>query len=812
MATRDGPSVPRRKTTTYGKTSRKRPIHAFLDLTNGSRRAGDDSQVSLPPSTSPDRTRDPYDPPDDEPIYKSIPRRDASHIVAPSSLDSDAQRISKKRKLPATIVAKVERNVDGRPNAVASQSDLASYTRRAVKSPHMPGHQGSSHIARHESKPPATEKQKTTRQIDTPPFQSRATADGEILAKNTGKSQIRQVSMRTSKPESTVVRHTTTSVDNSIAKPKRPTEPRRMRLIDQLAAQNEDSTDSDSDTSDVTEPGASGTAASETLLSTPLKSLDSTMPKPSARPKVLPSTRKFKSTYGEQRTLRANDSGGDSLGNSMGIDGSQLELSPPPAVSNLSSFAFEEDEVEEQTSSKGGIIDIHALRQAGANHRFAENMADLIDRIGTPQPPKSQASRSRRSALLELASKLRDKAYVRQFRDQGAKDALFRAIGAEEDVISGFVLMSVLLVLFTSFSVPHLVPQLQSEGIAQLTSRMFDLGEDIASIAGQRKSSMSRNGQASVNTLKSTLQRLDVWKGSPPDVFSPRMLSLKVLAVLCKDSDGPATHDILAGLTDQLFSFAQRGWDTSRAQGMDKTEGGVALSLLEGYSIAAMQSEAGSRWTKRYLPILADILTAAMARPMDEFGEFESTTLKLALNTTNNNATAASAFSRGELFRELAETSLAAFELLEQSVRRGAFSRDIYEMLMLVLGVMINTSEYCPSTRQSVESWQGLDASPLDKLIEVYLENRESAVTADSVEKTSVAVAHGYLAILLGYLSLSAQVRRRLEEKSNGMGTKYLLDSIYGFMTLNAKINTDESTASLQNLVNELRRRQKTAV
>lgn len=82
-------------------------------------------------------------------------------------------------------------------------------------------------------------------------------------------------------------------------------------------------------------------------------------------------------------------------------------------------------------------------------------------------------------------------------------------------------------------------------------------------------------------------------------------------------------------------------------------------------------------------------------------------------------------------------------------------------------------------------------------------------IQADSVEKTSVAVAHGYLAILLGYLSLGSQVRRRLEEKSHGRGTKYLLDSIQEFMALHQKLDTDELTTSLQNLVNELRQRHK---
>lgn len=77
------------------------------------------------------------------------------------------------------------------------------------------------------------------------------------------------------------------------------------------------------------------------------------------------------------------------------------------------------------------------------------------------------------------------------------------------------------------------------------------------------------------------------------------------------------------------------------------------------------------------------------------------------------------------------------------------------------------------------------------------------------MEKTSVAVAHGYLAILLGYLSLGGQARQRLEGKSHGRGIKHLLGSIQEFMALHQKLDTDELTTSLQNLVNELRQRHK---
>ncbi|TDZ14945.1 hypothetical protein Cob_v012135 [Colletotrichum orbiculare MAFF 240422] len=219
--------------------------------------------------------------------------------------------------------------------------------------------------------------------------------------------------------------------------------------------------------------------------------------------------------------------------------------------------------------------------------------------------------------------------------------------------------------------------------------------------------------------------------GMPPPVLSPRTLALKAISQICKDNDSPDTRQILANLTDRLFDFVHNGWEVSRDDGMAVTDGGIALCLLESYSIAAMESDAGPIWTSRHLPVVADMITSAMARPVMNFGEFECTALKLALNTTNNNPAAANVFSRGEL-----------------------------------------------------------------------LNNRESSVMADSVEKTSVAVAHGYLAILLGYLSLGSRVRRRLEEKSQGSGTTYLLNSIQQFMNLHDKVETDEMTTSLQRLVN----------
>lgn len=78
---------------------------------------------------------------------------------------------------------------------------------------------------------------------------------------------------------------------------------------------------------------------------------------------------------------------------------------------------------------------------------------------------------------------------------------------------------------------------------------------------------------------------------------------------------------------------------------------------------------------------------------------------------------------------------------------------------------------------------------------------------ADSYEQTSLAVAHGYLAILLGYASMDDRVRAWLISRSGGKGVHYLLNSIREFMALHEKVANapaDNMATSLGHLVTEL--------
>lgn len=77
------------------------------------------------------------------------------------------------------------------------------------------------------------------------------------------------------------------------------------------------------------------------------------------------------------------------------------------------------------------------------------------------------------------------------------------------------------------------------------------------------------------------------------------------------------------------------------------------------------------------------------------------------------------------------------------------------------------------------------------------------------MEKTQLNVAVGYLAIVLGFLSLTAPVRQRLENMNRIDGLDRLSDSIAEFIafyeTVNSKEDAGGHVGRLQGLVKALK-------
>lgn len=605
--------------------------------------------------------------------------------------------------------------------------------------------------------------------------------------------------------------------------------PRKKRLIDALVEQAE-SDGSEEEDSEAEEQQSSLQQLDAPTDSRPTDSRptvvlnfrDSTPPStPKAASNAALSTASAKTTgpkftYSERRTMLKEDAflGGTGLG---GIEeepanGSIFDFGrlAPTSTSNFS-FLDEDDE----TVNTGAVRSLHELRQAGANSRFADEIDDIMDRIGSPS---AKMASLRRGALLELAQKLMKKQFRQQFRDHGDNGTLLRSVGEETDTISGYSILAILVTLLAASSSAHIVQQLRSHNFAALLARLLGEPADIAILAKDRKQNASRNAQNTLRIIKSSLLALPIWEPCSPTLLSPRTLALKCLdLIVLQPHHSSGESEIFSpAVTDVLFSIlstaaaSETPWDFPARQ--DSIDLYFALYMLESKSISAMQSSQGARWTRQYVPIAANLLEKALRTPVDKLSSLENLALRLALNTTNNNLGPARMFTDQGLLQELAVSACDAFDAVLNSMRAEAFLKDVYESLIMMLGVMVNFVVYYPPASRAlehdVEEGSG-GLSSLDRLIRIFADHHLKTSDADSIEKTQLNVALGYLSILLGYLCTHEPIRERFLVVHPKKTMEPLLDSIHEFIAVNHKAAEASqsqfgATARLQHLLAQL--------
>ncbi|OAA56991.1 Wings apart-like protein [Niveomyces insectorum RCEF 264] len=667
------------------------------------------------------------------------------------------------------------------------------------------------------------------------------------------------------------------------AQQPQPVQRKRRRLIDTLAAQREEQSSSDEDERPRGDVGGVGDddedssqADTDTILSrrrfvrsTPvsedrgtymdLESLVTASPGKASVPPSTPATitrtltaRRpgVKFTYNLERTMLAEEP--VILGGPQGSDLALLEsLLPEPEPKANNAFDFDDDM---GGSSQGAIQSIHELRQAGANSRFADELVDIMDRVGVPSTGKP--SSARRSALLEMAQKLQEKSFLRHFRDQNAELQLFRNAGRESDVVAGFTLSCIVITLLANGSASHrLLRELRQQKIGDLFATLLDNDADVVALARDRKNNVSNHVRQLLANLKETMRTLAIWKPAPaaPSQLSPRTVSLKALHMFAQQlqstSGGLGGFDeddgvLSVPLTKQLFGIfaaaspsadadadadadANNDDDVDRertsspalpllslrlSDDADAVDVHLALSLLEMHSVAAMQSDIGAEWTRDYIPGIADALGRLLAhQPRGGrrcLTESELLVLKLALNTANNNPDAARCYVDKGLLLQLAELSAVALAAVVRSVKTGeAFASDTLHELLLMLGVMINFSENDPAAAETLV--QGGGSAVFNQLGRSFLDGRSIAAEADSEETSQLSVAFAYLSILLGYLCLHDPLDQAFCKLSPSRNLSPLLESIRQFIVVHDQLgkgsDTDHHfTARLRALAHEL--------
>ncbi|THV49956.1 hypothetical protein BGAL_0171g00100 [Botrytis galanthina] len=491
-----------------------------------------------------------------------------------------------------------------------------------------------------------------------------------------------------------------------------------------------------------------------------------------------------KFTYSRQRSMLVEEDMMEQLAFDMPLEtpqSSQRRRGSIPSLKPLSSFR-EEEQQEDETGSTA-IRTIHELRQAGANSRFADEVEDLLDRIGRPS---IKLSSMRRSGLLDLGLKMKDKAFVRQFRAHGAEQRLFIDIGQEADIVSGFLMTSLITPILAEGSAPLVVSQLQQQGIAKLLGRLISVEKSFVSVIKERKTNMSKMAQKSMTTYHDSLLAIPAWKDLSPRELSPRTLALKCLELMvrqCREA-GDASDIISEELNTSLFeilklSASDAAWDFPH--GTEAVDFYLTLSTLESHSLVSRIAQDETIWIHQLLPIIGNTLNTALNRPLESFGEQQILALKLTVNVTNHNPKACDAIVGSDLMFTILRIIVARFKSMSSLWAEEEIVVAV-DNLILLIGAMINFALWSTKALQNINDFAGTDKDPLDELIRLFVDNRERTFEVDSQHESHKNVPFGYLSVLLGHFCLLPAIEKRIRMRQTTKTLRPLITSINEFI------------------------------
>jgi hypothetical protein len=482
---------------------------------------------------------------------------------------------------------------------------------------------------------------------------------------------------------------------------------RKSRLIDRLTAQVEQSSDEGEEEDQVSsrskiDRGRTHATPEPVLPSTPL-AMTETPSRATALQVTIAKTSGPRLNYGMKRSMLAVSSGLQNLEEDTDAMMPMIEDLSQPLVDSTSAYdgVPEDDETE-----NGAVKGIHELRQAGANNRFEDAMNDALDCIRTPG--EGNPSR-RRSALLELAQKMHNNGFRRQFRTHVSHGRFFEGLDREKDTITGFAISSILVTFLSGPKALHLVQELHSQGIQVLLSRLLDESQVITAIAKERRSNLSANARKVVGAIESALLPLPTWLPVTISELSPRTLALKCAGLLVEHAPGAQTNErLLSGtLLAKLFTILAdtRAMPSDDAHRQRKaTDALLALRLLEHHSVIAVQTQPDWAWTRQQLSDVAAFLDFARTQSSQSHDALANSGLRLILNASNNSQATEMLARRGmleQLFYDLTANLGAVMESNPDGLSRERAS----DTLTLLLCILIN---FCEHFAPSIERLQEL--------------------------------------------------------------------------------------------------------
>lgn len=421
----------------------------------------------------------------------------------------------------------------------------------------------------------------------------------------------------------------------------------------------------------------------------------------------------------------------------------------------------------------------HELKKYGQKTMFSWDMDESIREIS------DMSNRSgRRSAMMDLCTKMSDAGFVSQLLDSGFTHKLLENIAVPTDPIFDFVAAVSLLFILQTKPTFAAVDQIYQSGVMTTLISLVDNEADISRIARDRKSNMSKIAQESLADFRALISTAKVWSSCTPEKLSPQIVALKTIDLFVQSLRESGSTEVLLTPTEVSQVVAVMLSPSSRitaavCASQDCAVLDLTISILE---VVSIMDQGYSIWPTKTLQQLSEVIsvffkTDGLTKAVEA--------MKLCMNLTNNKPKACQPFSTRAFVQPLLHSLVESFKLLST----GSLDKQGQDALTLNMGAMINLAELNDQARLNAID----DTSLVDELVKTYVVGSERAALATSFEESEFGIKINFLGVLLGMLCLNDTVRSKIRALLPDHQLHLLLDNMRVFARIHETV--DEKTA-----------------
>ncbi|KIV90941.1 hypothetical protein PV10_05541 [Exophiala mesophila] len=514
-----------------------------------------------------------------------------------------------------------------------------------------------------------------------------------------------------------------------------------------------------------------------------------------------PKSGRIRSTYARQRSHLSDTM--DGLENpqiSHSQRSSQRDLSHATSFTSVASqLELDQDDIDE--TDLPAQKSIHELRRGGAISRFDNDLLELLGDI------QSSSKALRIPALMQLAGKLSDLAFLLQFQESDNVSRVTDSARPDLDDVSSTLMILVFQIMTSAHHVsPRTLPQIL-DAICRLPPYLATSNQSLTKLAKDRSQNLSK-------LLVREICDFDDKRSAAMNLAASSTGHLYLVTLentvrrMRQLGDAPALPQ---SILRELVSVISTSWDVLRR---GPTEEHVVESMRTCFSILEIVSLNPdlSRLlaTTKFLTQLRDATAGIVQWAGEDHPHIAQVCLKFIISLSNDRSDVCNALSEGGLIGTMYTIVEDHFIRLAMSIPSESDpASQRLDTVILALGCLLNFAASSDRPRQRMLELSDNGRSLVEGMVEVFNSCFERASEATTIEHTHLVVPLGYLSMLLCALCLNANARDLIVRTTRGQGLSDLFLAVETFLKSWRQVEaetgeTDETSSGFSRMLTDI--------